>query len=260
MNSPKKLFAIIGLLLLVLSIPLTVLLLNGNLDFRGQAANEGAAFSFDPANGEIAKGAEVEIKILINTGNKNIVGADSVITFNKDILAVIDADESKKGVQVTAGSFFEKPLILANKVEGNKIYLSINSFTPFKGAEVFGTIKFQARKSGKADLNFVNGETKITEQGTATNILSKAAKASFNVDGSTDNGTSKSASAAAKPTTSPVDVDLNNDNKVDEADVQVFSKKMGATTNFSDADFNKDGKVDQTDLKIFQDNFKSKSR
>ncbi len=247
----RKLLLIITFILLVIAIPLTVLLLQGNLDPRKKADSEGASFSFDPSSGTIVRGAEVEIKILLNTNGKSIVGSDSVISFDNTVFSVVDQRRDIGGVQTQPGSFFDKPLILANKVEGNKIYLSINSFTPFKGAGVFGTIKLQAKKNGTATLKFVEGETKITEQGSAQNILTAMRSATFNVEGA--NGTKEEGTPSAS-----LSADLNKDSKVDEQDLHLFSKVMGTKTTNSPADLNKDGQVDQTDFKIFEGLFKSK--
>lgn len=250
----QKLLLIGAFVLLLIAIPLTVLLLQGNLDPRKKAASEGASFSFDPTSGTIVRGAEVEIKILINTNGKTIVGGDSVISFDNTIFSVVDQQLDKAGVQTQPGSFFDKPLALANKVEGNKIYLSINSFTPFKGSGVFGTIKLQAKKNGKATLKFVDGETKITEQGSAQNILTLTRPATFSVEGA--DGTSQDASPSATPAS--LGADLNKDSKIDEQDLQIFSKLMGTKTANSPADYNKDGQVDQSDFKTFEGLYRSK--
>ena len=254
MKISRRFFLISGLILILLAIPLTVYLLRGNLDFRKEASSAGASFSFDPTGGEIVRGATVEIKILLNTGGKNIIGADSIISFDRNLISVIDQEKDKTGTQIQAGSFFEKPLVLANKVEGDRIYLSINSFTPFKGAGVFGTIKFQAKKSGEVDFKFVSGETKITEQGTAQNILQTMAPAQFNIEGAGGTATTETTASGTPKTTSSADV--NDDGKVNELDLQLFSQKLGQKVNITKFDLNKDGQVDSDDFKLFEKAFK----
>lgn len=256
--SRKKLFTILGLLFLLITIPLTVVVLQGNLDPRKKADSSGATFSFDPTSGTIVKDSEVEIKILINTGGRNIVGADSVISFDNTIFSVVDQEKDKTGVQSKGGSFFDKPLILANRTEGNKLYLSINSFTPFKGTSVFGTIKFAAKKTGKVTLKFVDGESKITEQGTAQNLLKKTTSGVFSVEGASGKATIESSGSAKEATPG---ADLNKDSKVDESDLQLFSKQLGSKGTNLVSDLNKDSQVDTQDVKLFENLYKQgKSR
>jgi hypothetical protein len=253
MSINRRLVAIISIIIILIAIPLTIYLLRGNLDFRNRAATSGASFSFDPSGGSIVQGGEVEIKILLNSGEKNIIGADSVVSFDRTIFTVVDEDSETDGVQVEAGTFFEKPLVLANKVEGNKLYLSINSFTPFKGAAVFGTIKLQAKKTGTVDLKFVEGETKITEQGTAQNILQTATPGQFKVESS---GNSREPSATESASARDINADLNDDGRVNELDLQLFSQKLGTTTGITAFDYNQDKKVDLADFKLFESAFK----
>lgn len=244
----KKIFIILSIIFLLISIPLTVLLLNGNLDPRKKASGNGAGFSFDPTSVTIAQGADAEIKILLNTNGKSIVGADAVVSFDKNIFSVVDTAKDKAGTQSVAGNFFDKPLVLANKVVGNKIYLSINSFNLFKGAAVFGTIKLHAKTTGKTTLKFVDGETKITEQGTAQNILQTTSPAQFTIEGISSNTQESTPSATA---------DLSKDGQVDEQDLQLFSRSLGTKGN-GVTDFNKDGQTDQEDFKIFNTLYKQK--
>lgn len=233
---------------------MTVYLLSGNLDFRKKAASINATFTFDPTEGTIANGNDFNINILIDTNNKNVVGADLVVGFDPKLVTVVDSDPAKAGIQISSGRFFTEPLVLANKVEGDKIYLSINSFTPFKGADVFGTIKFHSKKAGELKLNFANGQNKITEQGTAQNIFANPISARFMIEGS---GGLSEATPEANLTAEENSIDLNHDNKINEADLQLFSKKLGATKDIKDVDFNQDGKVDKSDQEIFMAKYKA---
>jgi hypothetical protein len=250
----KRLFIILSLVFILAAIPLTVALLSGNLDFRKEASSEGATFSFDPLKADLALGSEVDVQILFDSAGKEIVGADAVIAFDRTKVSIVDADPEETGVQVSAGSFFDKPLVLANKVEGNKIYLSINSFTPYQGGGIFGTIRIKARQNGPFSLQFVEEETKITEQGSANNIVTKLQAATFEVSAEDAGGIESSPSAQVKTGT---DVDLNNDSKVNETDLQLFSKKLGAKTGIEDVDYNKDGQVNAEDFKVFDAGFES---
>lgn len=249
----KKRFLIIGILLILVAIPLTVYLLNGSLDFRKKADDLKATFAFDPPSGTIANGNDFPINITIDTGDKDIVGADLVILFDPTLVSVVDNDPTKAGLQISSGKFFDNPLVLANKVDGNKIYLSINSFTPFKGRDLFGTVTFHAKKAGQLKLSFDPSLTKITQQGTALNIFSNSGAATFTIDGLPG---SIEATPEATPKTS-VDIDLNHDGQVNELDLQIFSKKMGSTQDIAAMDFNGDGKVDKADQQIFMAQYRS---
>lgn len=253
----KKLLLISGTLFVLIAIPLTVAVLNGNLDFRKQARSTVASFSFDPSSGTIQNGNDFEINVLINTGGKSISGADLSIGFDKNLTQVVDADTSKNGIQVNSGSFFDKPLVLANKVEGDKIYLSINSFSPFKGSGVFGTIKFHALKPGQFKLSIKNGnENKITEQGTGVNLVTGSTQATFNIEGDSKSKPSQATDEGQPSTEAIFSIDLNHDGVANDLDLQLLSKKIGATKDITDFDLNKDGKVDQKDIAIFITKYK----
>lgn len=120
------------------------------------AAAGPAILSLSPNTGSYNKNQNFDINILLNTGDKPVVGIDVSLTFDPAILQI---------QAVNPGSLFQNQIVFKNETSNNRILLSLGSFTPFTGSGTYGTIKFLATGIGNTQVGFDTTSTKIAQQG-----------------------------------------------------------------------------------------------
>ena len=104
-----------------------------------------------------------EVEIILDTSKNQINGADVVLIFDPQILQVIDADNNKPNIQISAGNIFEKPMLLMNHADNSKgiISLSIGTLSPFSGKGAYGAVQFKALKPVSTKIDFDQTKTKV---------------------------------------------------------------------------------------------------
>ncbi|MBU1127040.1 MAG: cohesin domain-containing protein [Patescibacteria group bacterium] len=114
-------------------------------------------------NKAVEVGSIFEIEIILDTSKNNIHGADVVLIFDPQALQIIDTDSNKPDIQVSAGILFEKPMLLMDNADNSKgtVSLSIGTLTPFNGKGIYGIIKFKALKSTSTKIDFDQAKTKV---------------------------------------------------------------------------------------------------
>jgi len=141
---------------------ITILSLSQRQVVQKKAAVQPASLSLLPETAKFPLGQSQTAQIMLNTGERAVVGVDASLTFDPSMIKI----ES-----VQPGSLFQGQIVFKNEVANNKILLSLGSFTPFNGSGVYGTLKFAPLKAGTASLNFnPYPESKIAPQG-GGNIL-----------------------------------------------------------------------------------------
>lgn len=142
----RKIVIALGLpCLLILALFLTLYLAKRPQGIKKQAAGGSASLLLSPATGNYTVGDEFNINILLNTGDKLVVGVDVSLSFDAEKLQV---------QTVTPGNLFENQIVFFNEVRDGKILLSLGSFTPFTGGGIYGTIRFLATTAGTAQVIF----------------------------------------------------------------------------------------------------------
>lgn len=142
----KKLFLILGLLIVLISIPLTVFLV-----FQKQLLTKKAApttvLSLAPAAITKNVGETFTVNINVDTGTNQIVSADLDLSFNPAVLEVSS---------ITKGAFFpdaQEPTKIIDNNTG-KIKYSLFSMVEKQGAGIFTSIVFKGKGSGLSALSF----------------------------------------------------------------------------------------------------------
>jgi len=133
-------------------------------------ASASASLSLLPETGKFPFGQSQTAQIMLDTGERAVVGVDASLTFDPSMIKI----ES-----VQPGSLFQGQIVFKNEVANNKILLSLGSFTPFTGTGVYGTITFRAIRGGKSVLIFnPSPESKIAQQG-GGNILAEVKNSGY---------------------------------------------------------------------------------
>ena len=130
---------------------------------------ETVSFSLSPVEGEFAVGDEFETAILLSTNQKKIIGADAILKFDPEKLAVQEILPSEV--------FSIYPL---KGVQEGKIFISavLEPGKSFSGEGSLAKIRLKGLIPGQASLNFdfVPGRTddsNIAEFGTSKDLLAK---------------------------------------------------------------------------------------
>lgn len=113
--------------------------------------------SIVPANAQVAVGETINVDIRI----ANVVDldyADIKVTFDPDLLEVVDAEPDKSGVQIGVGSFLPNPIVYVNSVVQGVIELELEREEGgSSGGGVLGTISFRGKAEGTSDITIDPG-------------------------------------------------------------------------------------------------------
>lgn len=207
----KALFTLLISLLLLLSIPISVNLVQKKVLFGPEAAGN-ATLDLSPNSGTSNVGVNFLVSILLNTQGTPAAATDVVIYYDSTKLEVQDADQNpSNGVQITTGGSTMYKTWIGNNVDPcggttnlpGKITLSGIAYnsnppaapdTPFNGAGTFGIIEFKSIQPGTATVqfDFTSGSTtdcnviKIVSAGNVQDDLASVTTppASYTITGS----------------------------------------------------------------------------
>jgi len=181
----KKILIIIGILVILISIPLTIFLVKQRQELRMKAALA-TVLSLSPA--AITKAVEetFNVDIVVNTNENSIVSADIDLTFNPNIL---------EALSISAGSFFESPTEPTRLINNNlgKIQYSLFTMTAKQGAGTLASIVFKGKGPGISQVTF-DSTTTVGGIG-ETEALSRAEPGSYVI--------ASAATPTPTPTTGP---------------------------------------------------------
>ena len=152
-------FQIIVLLIIVVSIPITLIQLSRQQETRSRATG-GAAISLklNPLTSSQQLGTQFDVVLAINTDPTNDVNSiDTIINYDSSILTL---------VSFTPASTFSTPMINDSQTIGTLHYVATNGplNSPITGSAVsIGTLKFQGKAVGTGTVTFSN--IKVTYRG-----------------------------------------------------------------------------------------------
>lgn len=188
----KKIALIVGLLVLVVSVPVGIFLLNQQQEVRLSAAPS-TVFSVSPSSRNLAPGDTLNADISVDTGNNLIVSADIVLSFDPKYLEVISISS---GPFWTSTSEVQKSL---NNTSGKVIY-SIYTFkeNAKKGTGVLATVVFKAKAAGATSVAFDSSQSAVYGLTEGQNVLASSIPGSYTIT-----GTEATASPVPTATASP---------------------------------------------------------
>ena len=107
-----------------------------------------------PSEAVISVGQTIEMTVQVENVT-NLYGIEIVITFNPDLLEVVDADPNKPGTQIATGDFLSGGMEVTNAVADGRIeYIRqlAPPNSPSNGGGVLARISFKGIGSGQADI------------------------------------------------------------------------------------------------------------
>lgn len=146
------------------------------LPLRPSKAEEGAILSLDPSQKVVTVGEEFEVSLNLNTGGVETSGADVIISYDPDILEV---------VQIRPGILFQKYPV--SEAKDGKIGFSAAAVPPqaFSGKGTLAYLKFKALSPGTDFLQFafekgVTSDSNVVKAGSfGQDVLDKVINAFY---------------------------------------------------------------------------------
>ncbi len=121
-----------------------------------------AQVSLVPASATINIGETVAVEIRISNVS-NLFGADVRLTFDPDVLEVVDANSLVPGVQIAPGNFPDisggRGFVAENSVNNGNIGYAVTLLspaTPVSGAGTLATITFRGKNPGTSNISFTS--------------------------------------------------------------------------------------------------------
>ena len=104
-------------------------------------------------------GNNIDAQVYINNA-QNIEGADFQMTFDKNLLEVVDADQATEGIQIAKGTFIDG-LVARNQADnqnGTVRFVIAKGEPGVNGNGLLATIKFKILQKGNVDLGFTSAK------------------------------------------------------------------------------------------------------
>jgi len=160
-------------------------------------AQSGTVVKVIPAAANINAGETVDV--MINVENvANLFGVELLVTFDPNLLEVVDANPSKAGVQVAAGDLLSPDFEAANEVTGGQIDYALTQIAPHAPVSGNGTlirITFKGKANGASAITL--GTVLLADQN-GSNITSTSQNGTLTVG-----GTGPDPTATPMPTSTP---------------------------------------------------------
>ena len=125
------------------------------------AGNSRLELSVHPAKVQVGETFTMEVRV---KNAPSIYGADVSLSFDPQVLEVVDADSNQAGIKITPGAFIDpaRSFILRHVVDGQqgKIHYALALLNPApeaKGNGTLLTITFRAKASGVTTIAIVSG-------------------------------------------------------------------------------------------------------
>ena len=179
-NTKNAITAVI-IFIVILSIPLTILLLRRQQEIRSRASTQLVAFSLSPATQTIQASSSINVDIFLDGGSYNISAIDYKLLFDTDVLEIVSFQPSNtfnseltNQISNTAGNFHYAAVNFSQTkvITGNAIPIGTLTLKGKPGGTVArsGTVRFdqvKANASGQpAPLSIgdnVNGTYTVTQ-------------------------------------------------------------------------------------------------
>lgn len=108
---------------------------------------------------QVSVGQEFTMDLKLDTAGDETVGTDLVLTFDNQLLEVLDSDPAQPGTQLTAGPLFDiTPANSANQADGVIVYSGSQQPTnpSVEGINsTVATVRFRAKAAGQAQVRYV---------------------------------------------------------------------------------------------------------
>jgi len=164
LSTPYKVRDIKSYLFRIFFVILILILIFGPADLNStKAQTASTTITLDPSAAVIKEGETISVSIRIDDV-MNLYGADVNLSFDPQVLSVIDAYESISGINLEHGDVLDPPYYIvfnfADNTTGNIRYVltQLNPTDPFSGSGVLAVIHFQAKQAGYSDLIFDNSK------------------------------------------------------------------------------------------------------
>lgn len=139
-------WALVGIILAGILLPTNVI-----------AQSDNATLQFDPMTMGLKPGSKDTISI--TTDNvRDLYAMEFHLSFNPQLIEVVDADPSKDGVQIASADVWKEGFIAINKVDNiaGKIDFAVtllNPAQPIAGKQTVAAIMFNAKNDGISQIN-----------------------------------------------------------------------------------------------------------
>src|SRR3989344_2798285 len=109
LRNKKTIFSIIVGVLILISLPVALFLLNRQQDIRQRAAST-TTLSIIPDSTDQTVGNAFDAKIMLDTGTNQITAVDLELTFNKDLIAIdaftpVGLSKATENINNSSGTF-----------------------------------------------------------------------------------------------------------------------------------------------------------
>jgi hypothetical protein len=186
-----------------------------------------ASYKLSPSNEIFANNCESKINIIVNSESKQSNAAEIEITYNKDLIIIVDSNLELPGVQIEKGKAYSA-FVLNNVDETTgKINIVATSLpNDFNGEEIFATIHFRSKTTSTTTTNFsilFNGigktlDSNIADTQTGLDLLTNIEDATLNFSNAVEcTSTQSTITPTAKPTVIPTkSIDSASQNSIKE--------------------------------------------
>ncbi len=134
------------------------------MSFASAMAEEQSRITLSVENLDFTVGQEVSVDVMVEN-MPQVYGADVELTFDPQVLEVVDADENLPGVQLQGGDFInaEQGFFLQNEVNNQAGVIDyaltlLNPAPPAEGNGVLATIVFRAKVDGQTKIDIQTSE------------------------------------------------------------------------------------------------------
>ncbi len=145
-----------------------------------------AQVRLSPASLQVGPGQTADVTVEVD-GVQDLYGADVRLSFDPNILEVVDADPAKDGIQVSQGAFLDTGFTIRNQADNaaGTVWFAatqLNPSTPKSGTGALVVVKLHAKAAGRSPLTvtkadmarrdgtkiqseFVSGEAQVGQAG-----------------------------------------------------------------------------------------------
>jgi len=136
-----------------------------------------------------------------------LYGLEAHLTFDPNIVEVVDADAAKPGVQLQAADWLKDGFVATNQADNSigKIDFAatlINPALPISGTNSFATINFRAKQDGVSPLTIDNAIL-VTRDADVIGSIAQNGRVGVSVDGSFPESKPAAAGAAQAASSAP---------------------------------------------------------
>jgi hypothetical protein len=143
-------------------------------------------FGFAPLGLGLRPDAQGKVNVIVKN-NQNLYGLEFQLSFDPNIVEVIDANPDEEGVQIKPADMWKDGFLASNKVDNRNGLIDfaatlLRPALPASGDRIIATITFAARESGTSALN-VESAILSTRNAKTISFLKQDGKIGVNPNG-----------------------------------------------------------------------------